>query len=139
MEYITENAEATKRLGQKIGSSLKGGETIALSGALGAGKTTFVQGFAEGLGITSKIISPTFILMRKHGRLYHVDLYRLEKNVEKEVENLGLTDIWGKDDNVVVIEWAEKAQAVLPKSTIWIDFVSVDENKRKITVKKTNL
>lgn len=134
MEYITSSSQETKSLGRKIGSSLKGGEILALVGGLGAGKTTFVQGLAEGLGITSKIISPTFILLRKHGNLYHLDLYRLEDRVEHEVENLGLTDIWGRKDSVVVIEWAEKIKQMLPKETKWITFENIGEDERKITV-----
>lgn len=88
MEVNTKNANETKEFGKKFGASLKGGEVLALSGDLGAGKTTFVQGLAEGLGIDERIMSPTFLLMREHGikfggKLYHVDLYRLESNVEQ--------------------------------------------------------
>ena len=66
MEIITKSAEETQGLGFKIGSHLKGGEIIALKGELGAGKTTFVQGLAKGLGLTSRIVSPTFIIMRDY-------------------------------------------------------------------------
>lgn len=138
MEVITKSAKDTKKLGQKVGSSLKGGEIIALSGDLGAGKTTFVQGLAVGLGIESKIISPTFILMRQHKfsdfNFYHVDLYRLEDSVKEEVINLGLTDVWGKGNNIVVVEWAEKAKSLFPKETIWINFELLNDDERKITI-----
>lgn len=107
---------------------------LALVGELGAGKTTFIQGLAKSLGITSKIISPTFILMRKYDDLYHIDLYRLEGNLEKEVENLGFFDVLKDKENVVVIEWAEKIKNLLPKSTMWINFEIVGENERKITI-----
>lgn len=111
---------------------------MALSGDLGAGKTTFVQGLAQGLGLKSKIISPTFILMRQQEtddfNFYHIDLYRLEGDVENEIVNLGLPDIWGKDKNIVVVEWAEKAKNSFPKQTTWINFELLDDNTRRITV-----
>jgi len=139
MEFITESSQETKDLGQKIAADLVGGEILALTGDLGSGKTTFVQGFSKGLGLTSRIISPTFILMRKYRAsdkdFYHIDLYRLEKEVDKEVVNLGVTDIWGKPGNIVVIEWAEKIKDLIPKSAKWIFFENLGEDKRKITIK----
>jgi len=109
---------------------------LALSGALGSGKTTFVQGLAEGLGLGSRIISPTFILMRSYNaksvNLYHVDLYRLEGDIANDFENLGIADFWEKPNNIVVIEWAEKAKDLLPEKAIWINFENIDGDKRKI-------
>lgn len=135
METITKNASETSRFGEEIGSSLKGGEVIALVGELGAGKTTFVQGLAKGLIIKNKIVSPTFILMRSYiGKLdlYHLDLYRLEGDIETQVKELGLFDIWGNNKNIVVIEWAEKIKNILPKNTRYIRIESLDGTKRKI-------
>jgi tRNA threonylcarbamoyladenosine biosynthesis protein TsaE len=106
---------------------------LALSGDLGSGKTTFVQGLAQGLGHTGRLISPTFILMRKYSRFYHVDLYRLEDNLALEIENLGLTDVWNKD-MIVVVEWAEKIKDLIPPGTIWIRFEDLGGDKRRITV-----
>lgn len=125
-------------MGKEIASRLAGGEVFALTGDLGSGKTTFVQGFAEGLGISSRIISPTFILVRKYGltgkSFYHIDLYRLEDDVEGEVKNLGINDVWEKKENIVVIEWAEKIRNVIPKSASWIKFENLGENKRRIEI-----
>lgn len=139
MEFITKGPEETQSLGQKIAADLVGGEIFALSGDLGSGKTTFVQGFSKGLGLTSRIISPTFILMRKYHLpekdFYHVDLYRFEKDVDKEVTNLGLKDVWGKPKNIVVIEWAEKIKTTIPQNAKWIFFENLGEDKRKITIK----
>ena len=138
MEFITKSAFETKSLGKEIASNLGGGEVFALSGELGSGKTTFVQGFAEGLGITARIISPTFILMRKYKvgdkDFYHIDLYRLEGNIENEVINLGLSDLWEKPENIVVIEWAEKIKNMIPKSAKWIKFENLGGDKRKIII-----
>lgn len=131
-------------MGQKIGSSLKGGEILALVGDLGAGKTTFIQGLGESLGV-QKIISPTFIILRKYpiklyknmkiNTLYHLDLYRLEGAVESELINLGIKDILKDEKAVVVVEWADKATGIFPKGTIWINFEALDDDKRKITLK----
>jgi len=125
-------------LGKKTAVNLKGGETLALTGELGSGKTTFIQGLAEGFGIKGRIISPTFILMRKYVAskfdFYHIDFYRLEDGLENEVKNLGVDDTWGKNDNVVAIEWAEKIENVLPQEVIWIRFENLGEDKRKILI-----
>lgn len=137
MEIITKNAEDTKELGRKIGSSLKGGEIYALSGNLGAGKTTFMQGFAEGLGYSGRLTSPTFILMRQYPlnkkTLFHLDLYRFEENIKDEIDNLGVTDLWGRKENIMVIEWAEKIKEYLPEKTKWINFEIIGDTERKIT------
>lgn len=137
METITKSASETQKLGQEVGASLKGGEVLALEGDLGSGKTTFIQGLAKVLGI-DRIISPTFILMRSYpkARLYHLDLYRLEKNIEAEFNNLGVKEFLGKAPNIVVLEWAEKVKELLPQNTIWIKFEVVDDNSRKITISR---
>ena len=136
MEFITKNAEETKELGKKLAIDLieKGKPLIiALTGELGSGKTTFVQGFAQSIGVTKGIISPTFILLRKYGNnFYHLDLYRLEENVEREVKNLGIEEIWKNPESIVVIEWAEKIKNLLPKETRWIKFETLEDNIRRI-------
>lgn len=106
------DAEATRQLGVTLGRSLPPGTVILLEGDLGAGKTTLVQGIAEGLEIQDSIESPTFTLINEYltGRipLYHLDLYRLETD---EVEALHLESYWDgleMDLGIVAIEWAEK-------------------------------
>jgi len=145
MEILTKSAEETKKFGEKIAADLKknnqSGTVVALEGNLGSGKTTFSQGFALGLGVADRIISPTFILMKKYGLesgdFYHIDLYRLEENVEKEVQNLGLFEIWKDPKNIILIEWAERIERILPEGTIKIRFEVLDEFERKITIEKT--
>ena len=138
MEFTTNSANETKRLGKTLASDLVGGEVFALSGELGSGKTTFVQGFAEGLGLKGRIISPTFILMRKYEvgdkNFYHTDLYRLEGNIENEVINLGLGELWERPENIVVIEWAEKVEKMIPKAAKWIKFEDLGGDRRKIII-----
>ena len=118
---------------------------LALSGELGSGKTTFVQGLAYGLGIKKRIISPTFILARKYElglkakssklkAFYHVDLYRLEENVEDEVRNLGIDEFWKNPENIIAIEWAGKIKSMIPKKATWLRFENLGEDKRKITI-----
>jgi len=116
---------------------------LALVGDLGSGKTTFIQGLAKGLRIGQKIISPTFILMRKYEvkfyknpkikNLYHLDLYRLEGEVESELKNLGIEEVWSDTKDVTVVEWADKARDFLPGKAIWIKFENINENERKIS------
>lgn len=159
MEFITKSAEETKGLGKKIANSLKGGDpeesrleerfggarTFALVGELGSGKTTFVKGLAKGLGISKRVISPTFILVRKYNiplvyrpwgikHFYHVDLYRLEGAVESELKKLGVDDIWAKKENVVAVEWADKVTGMFPENTAWIKFENLGGDRRKIIV-----
>lgn len=109
-------------------------------GDLGAGKTTFTQGFAQGLGITDKIISPTYVLIRQHQlpdsdrTLYHIDLYRLEKVDPNE---LGLTDLFQQPNDIILIEWAEKLDDKLPKGTTIIKFKHTSDNAREISLNTT--
>lgn len=128
----TNSAEETVELGRKIGSKLKPRDILALYGTLGAGKTTLIQGIAQGLGVKDYVTSPTFILINEYQGscpFYHVDLYRL--NDEAEIEDLGILEYFEKD-GVCVIEWAEKMEELLPKYTKQIKIELVDENKRKI-------
>jgi len=135
-ELVTKSAEATRALGKRVSASLKGGEIFALVGELGSGKTTFVQGFALGLGV-ERVISPTFILMKKYDAqkfdFYHLDLYRLEGDIDKQVRDLGVKDILGKKDSVAIVEWADKAKGIYPTNTVWIKFENLGGDERKIS------
>jgi tRNA threonylcarbamoyladenosine biosynthesis protein TsaE len=144
MEIVTKSAKETKVLGEKYGTDLikiNKPLVLALSGDLGSGKTTFLQGFARGLEIKRRVISPTFILMRKYrtsgGRIFHhIDLYRLDEGVSEELANLGFDEIIKNPKSIVAIEWAEKAKESLPKETVWLNFEYMDNTKRKIEINK---
>lgn len=134
---VSDSEEETKKIAAKLAKQVSHG-VIALSGELGAGKTVFVQGFAKGLGIKEKIISPTFVLIRSHKIpqthkiLYHIDLYRLENN--DHLKSLGLEEIINDPNNLVLIEWAEKIEKDLPKNTIRINIEKQKGNVRLITL-----
>lgn len=121
----THNEGETKELAKKLARRLTGGEIICLMGELGSGKTTFVQGLAEGLGIEVTIISPTFTLVREYfGRLplFHVDAYRLNGLTVDEIqEQVGLWEYMERG-GVVVIEWADLIASTLPPERLDIIF-----------------
>ncbi len=132
----TKSPTETKALGKKIGKKLSGGEVIALIGELGVGKTCLTQGLALGLGVNPReyVTSPSFTLINEYqGRLplYHIDLFRLKDR--GEVEELGYEEyFYGK--GVTVIEWAEKAESLLPEEYLSIKLISLSENQRQISL-----
>jgi tRNA threonylcarbamoyladenosine biosynthesis protein TsaE len=136
-KIVTKNFEETQEFSKNFAKKFKGGEAIALYGDLGAGKTTFTQGLARGLGIKSRTISPTFVILRsyrgKSFNLHHLDLYRLIS--EKDVIEQGIFDLFNDPKNIVVIEWAEKMENFLPKNTIRIHLKYLNENTREIEIK----
>lgn len=131
----TSSREETILLGERIGRSLKSGDVVALSGELGAGKTTLIQGIAKGLGIKDWITSPTFTIINEFKGavdLYHMDLYRIDTIDEAFAEEM---EEYFMKGGVAVIEWAEKAKRILPKGTKTIELKILSENKRKIEIK----
>ncbi len=135
---ISRSPEDTRRLGHRIGKRLRGGEVLALRGDLGAGKTVFVRGVAEGLGaIRGSVSSPTFVFIHEYrGRLplAHIDLYRTESGLD--LDHLGWADYldgrW-----VVAVEWAEKAGPALPADRVEITLVHRTPTTRRITCRAT--
>lgn len=122
------------KLGRKIGAGLNPNDVLALVGPLGAGKTTLIQGIAEGLEVKDYVTSPTFIIINEYqGRLpfYHMDLYRL--NNLDEIENLGIEEYFQKG-GVCVIEWAEKLKKLKPPCCHEIKIEVISEQERKICV-----
>ncbi|MCK5044222.1 tRNA (adenosine(37)-N6)-threonylcarbamoyltransferase complex ATPase subunit type 1 TsaE [Candidatus Parcubacteria bacterium] len=141
MEILTENFKQTKKAGSILAkeitrTSAEMAVIIGLEGDLGAGKTTFLQGFGAGLGIKEKILSPTFAVFKKYSlsgsyqSFYHFDCYRIQE--PKELLTLGFKEIISDPKNIVAIEWAEKARQLLPKEIIILKFDFIDETTRKI-------
>lgn len=130
MKIITNNQKETYGFAKEFASQIKDGAILGLVGPLGAGKTVFVQGLAEGLGIKEKIKSPTFILMRNHGNFYHIDCYRLAGS--QELKELGVKEIMNNKKNIVVIEWADKIRGILPEDVIIIEIKYLGKNQREI-------
>ena len=138
-EVKSNSPRETQQLAEKLAKTLKGGETVALFGDLGAGKTVFVQGLAKGLGLKRKITSPTFVFMRSYSlnikgkklTLHHLDLYRGQNY--QDFQSLGLEEIFTKD-TIVVLEWADRIEGILPKKRIDVTFENLNEKARKIKI-----
>ncbi len=136
-------AKLAKELAKKVGERApsKGAFVLALSGELGAGKTTFTKSFLKELGVREEVTSPTFILFRPYplpaGNFqlaYHIDCYRLED--PKELLKLGLKEMLTSSKHIIVIEWAERVKKFLPKATVWLSLEHVDKKgSRKIVIK----
>ena len=130
-ETVTGSEAETAAVGAQLAESLQPGDVVLLFGELGAGKTAFTRGLAQGLGVEpDEVSSPTFTLIQEYrGRLtlYHVDLYRL---AEAEVDDLGLEELV-VSDGVVVIEWAERWRG-RPDDVIEVRFEHIDDDGRRL-------
>ena len=116
MRHVSRSADETRALGERLGARLGKGDVVACIGALGAGKTCFLQGLARGLGVTTDVTSPTFVLVNQYrGRLpvYHVDAYRTGSLTE--LVDLGLEEML-HGDGVTIVEWADKLLPLLPRA-----------------------
>ena len=139
--FVSNSFEETQEIASKLLSKIEEGTTICLYGNLAAGKTTFTQGIARALGIP-RIVSPTFIIMRQYPvtthpvikTLYHLDLYRL--NTVEEIKAFDIEEIWSDSSNLLVIEWPEKFQDILPKKRFDIFLKATDDNEREIKIIK---
>ena len=134
--FQTKSTSETIRLGKRIGGLLRPGDVVALAGELGAGKTQFIKGLAEGAGVgkPTYISSPSFTLINEYpGRVpfYHVDLFRLER--ENEAEELGLEDYY-QGEGITAIEWADKIPSLLPKVLLLIHIAYTGKNTRSLEI-----
>lgn len=136
----TKSAEDTRELGATIAGLARPGDVIILSGDLGAGKTTFAQGFGRALGITEPITSPTFTLMRDYAgplRLLHLDIYRLDR--VNEVLDLGLHELL-EEGAVALVEWGDVVAPALASTYLDLalahaDPTSEQDDERHLTIR----
>ena len=145
-KYTTNSYKQTQKLGETFAKEIlkyplqSRATVVGLEGNLGGGKTTFLQGFAKGLGVKEKILSPTFVIMKRFKikdksfkYLYHFDCYRFDKS--EDILELNFKEIISNPENIVAIEWPEKVKKVLPKKIVKLSFKFVDESKREIKFK----
>ena len=136
--FFCNDAEATRVAGRELAGKLRNGNVVALEGPLGAGKTEFVKGLAEGLGCTDVPTSPTFAIAHEYdgGRLpfFHFDFYRMER--ENEVRTSGFFEVL--NEGIIAVEWASKFPQVLPAGTIHVQIAIVEEEKRIIEMRNEN-
>ena len=135
MTYRTQSAAETEALGEKLARQLRGGEVIAFTGDLGAGKTAFTRGLARGLGITERVTSPTFTIVNEYegGRLplFHFDMYRL--SCSDELYDIGWEDYLARG-GVCAVEWSEIVEDALESDAIRVDIKNEGGDSRSITI-----
>lgn len=135
MTYRTQSAAETEALGEKLAQRLQGGEVIAFTGDLGAGKTAFTRGLARGLGITDRVTSPTFTIVNEYegGRLplFHFDMYRLSSS--DELYDIGWEDYLARG-GVCAVEWSEIVEDALESDAIRVDIKNDGDDCRSITI-----
>ena len=136
MDFFSRSPEQTRRIGMRVGGALQTGDVICLQGDLGAGKTTFVQGLAQGWGSVDSVSSPTFILVNVYRRadqsqLFHMDAYRL--NSTPEAEELDLDSMLA--DGALIIEWPERMAELIPAERLWVKLEYVDDEEREMKFK----
>ena len=148
MTIFSKSVEETKKMAANLAKEIaksgnengKNAIVVALEGELGAGKTTFVQGFAKGFKIDDKITSPTFVIFKMYSigkgkyfkKMVHVDCYRLKDH--KDLLNIGFNDVVKDKDNIVLIEWSDRVEKILPQKHIKIHIDHINENERKIMI-----
>lgn len=152
--FITENSKQTQSLGEMLAEEIKDGRIVCMTGELGSGKTTFTQGLLKGLKVKGPYTSPTFLIMKHYKKeipnpksqipnkskisnykiqnIYHVDAYRVKS---EDIINLGWEEMIKKKNNVIIIEWADRIEEIIPSDAVWIKFEWLDEKRRRIILK----
>ena len=135
MQILSHSAAETQALARRLGAQAFPGAVVALWGDMGAGKTAFVHGLCQGMGLNSQVSSPTFALVHEHDGpipLYHFDLYRLSD--EDELESVGVEEYWyGR--GLSAIEWPQQAGGLLPEERLDIKIAITGECMRTFTLK----
>ena len=132
-EFFSRSPEQTRRIGMRLGGALEPGDLICLRGELGAGKTTLVQGLAQGWGSLDSVSSPTFVLVNEYRRpdgclLFHMDAYRLESGAEAAELDVD----WMLAEGALVVEWPERVQGILPDEALKISLDALAEEQRQM-------
>jgi tRNA threonylcarbamoyladenosine biosynthesis protein TsaE len=155
--FITNSFRQTQKLGELMAKELRSGEIVCLTGELGSGKTTFAQGILKGLGAKGPYTSPTFVVMKEYKTkfpisnfqflnnskisklkkhqiqsIYHIDAYRVNA---QDILDLGWVEIISGENNIVIVEWAERVKKIIPKNAAWLKFRHIESNKRQISVR----
>ncbi|MBR2974970.1 MAG: tRNA (adenosine(37)-N6)-threonylcarbamoyltransferase complex ATPase subunit type 1 TsaE [Clostridia bacterium] len=134
--YQSGSVDETIALGETLGKTLQGGQTVLLSGDLGAGKTHFTKGIALGMGVTEVVTSPTFAIHNVYQGaslvLNHFDFYKVES--AEEIANLGFDEIIGATDGVCVMEWWQNVNQIVPANCVEVVIEVVGEQSRKVTI-----
>jgi tRNA threonylcarbamoyladenosine biosynthesis protein TsaE len=135
LDFFTRSPEQTRRMGARLGALLQTGDILCLSGDLGAGKTTLVQGIASGWGSLDNVSSPTFVLVNEYRRpdghcLYHLDAYRLANWLE--ADDLDLERM--EESGPLVIEWPERIKEVLPPERMWVSLRWMADEQRGVII-----
>ena len=138
LEFFSRSPEQTRRLGVRLGGLLHKSDLLCLSGDLGAGKTTFVQGIAQGWGSLDQVSSPTFVLVNQYRRpdgscLYHLDSYRMAsawEAVDLDIDRM-------METGPMVIEWPERIKEALPANRLWIDLRWIADEQRGMRFNST--
>jgi tRNA threonylcarbamoyladenosine biosynthesis protein TsaE len=135
-QIITHNANETRQFGKQLVNRLRPGMLLTLSGELGAGKTTLVQGLAEGLGVPEGVTSPTFVIIIEHeGKLplLHLDAYRLESLCFDAIRESGVPEFLDREDAIKVVEWPQRIADFLPVPDVEVEIeLGEKDNDRKI-------
>lgn len=138
MQMTTSSEDETLQLGRKLALVLRFGDTIALNGELGAGKTVISRGVARGLGIKEAVTSPTFTVVQEYrlpnrNFFFHLDMYRIDN--EESALAFGIEDYLFSPDAVTMVEWPERIPGLLPDNdTIHITLEHLDHDTRRITI-----
>jgi tRNA threonylcarbamoyladenosine biosynthesis protein TsaE len=133
LDFLSHNPEQTRHIGMRLGGALQAGDVICLQGDLGAGKTTFVQGIAQGWSSLDSVSSPTFILVNIYRRddgsqLFHMDAYRLDST--PEAEELDLDSMLA--EGALIVEWPERMAGLIPAERLWVNLEHVDDQERQM-------
>ncbi len=133
VDFFSRSPEQTRRMGMRLGGALQPGDVICLQGDLGAGKTTFVQGIAEGWGSVDAVSSSTFIIVNQYRdgderQLFHMDAYRLDST--PEAEELDLDAMLARGP--LLIEWPERMQRLIPDERLWVLLEYMNEDEREL-------